>query len=158
MVSLLNKTPWWALSFFDSSDRLLSSESLTINISSIYIPPNHQPPPLSFFFFITSVSSERLRFFLYSGLFSSNREYRFSLFRIWRDQGGRRRRRGFRLHAVLGIVYVREINPTNTLLVSMEGEMVSKVKREKVVACMTCSLCDNLLRDATTISECLHTC
>ncbi|KAL0740769.1 hypothetical protein Bca4012_082282 [Brassica carinata] len=42
----------------------------------------------------------------------------------------------------------------------MEGEMmmvVGKVKREKVVACMTCSLCDNLLRDATTISECLHT-
>ncbi|KAF3555122.1 hypothetical protein F2Q69_00011819 [Brassica cretica] len=40
----------------------------------------------------------------------------------------------------------------------MEGEMVAKVKRETVVACMTCSLCDNLLRDATTISECLHTC
>ncbi|KAG2285860.1 hypothetical protein Bca52824_045464 [Brassica carinata] len=41
----------------------------------------------------------------------------------------------------------------------MEGEMemMAKVKREKVVACMTCSLCDNLLRDATTISECLHT-
>ncbi|CAN7010849.1 unnamed protein product [Brassica oleracea var. botrytis] len=39
----------------------------------------------------------------------------------------------------------------------MEGEMVAKVKRETVVACMTCSLCDNLLRDATTISECLHT-
>lgn len=35
--------------------------------------------------------------------------------------------------------------------------MVAKVKRETVVACMTCSLCDNLLRDATTISECLHT-
>ncbi|KAF8086523.1 hypothetical protein N665_0622s0016 [Sinapis alba] len=39
----------------------------------------------------------------------------------------------------------------------MEGEMVAKVKRETVVACMTCPLCDNLLRDATTISECLHT-
>ncbi|CAH8385780.1 unnamed protein product [Eruca vesicaria subsp. sativa] len=36
--------------------------------------------------------------------------------------------------------------------------MVSnKVKRDAVVACMTCPLCDNLLRDATTISECLHT-
>ncbi|KAF2565417.1 hypothetical protein F2Q68_00027726 [Brassica cretica] len=37
----------------------------------------------------------------------------------------------------------------------MEGEMemMAKVKREKVVACMTCSLCDNLLRDATTISD-----
>ncbi|KAL0722015.1 hypothetical protein Bca4012_036614 [Brassica carinata] len=39
----------------------------------------------------------------------------------------------------------------------MEGEMVAKVKRETVVACMSCPLCDNLLRDATTISECLHT-
>ncbi|KAJ4891344.1 E3 ubiquitin protein ligase DRIP2 [Raphanus sativus] len=39
----------------------------------------------------------------------------------------------------------------------MEGETVAKVKRETVVACMTCPLCDNLLRDATTISECLHT-
>ncbi|XP_010414246.1 PREDICTED: E3 ubiquitin protein ligase DRIP2-like isoform X3 [Camelina sativa] len=37
------------------------------------------------------------------------------------------------------------------------GNMVVRVKRETVVACMTCSLCDNLLRDATTISECLHT-
>ncbi|CAH8264259.1 unnamed protein product [Arabidopsis lyrata] len=39
----------------------------------------------------------------------------------------------------------------------MEGDMVAKVKRETVVACMTCSLCEKLLRDATTISECLHT-
>ncbi|CAH2060007.1 unnamed protein product [Thlaspi arvense] len=39
----------------------------------------------------------------------------------------------------------------------MEGDMVAKVKRETVVACMTCPLCDKLLRDATTISECLHT-
>ncbi|EOA26370.1 hypothetical protein CARUB_v10023287mg [Capsella rubella] len=39
----------------------------------------------------------------------------------------------------------------------MEGEMVVKVKRDTVVACMTCPLCENLLRDATTISECLHT-
>ncbi|KAJ0261890.1 hypothetical protein HA466_0049180 [Hirschfeldia incana] len=40
----------------------------------------------------------------------------------------------------------------------MEGETtMSKVKRERVVVCMTCPLCDNLLRDATTISECLHT-
>ncbi|XP_010510330.1 PREDICTED: E3 ubiquitin protein ligase DRIP2 isoform X1 [Camelina sativa] len=37
------------------------------------------------------------------------------------------------------------------------GNMVVRVKRDTVVACMTCSLCDNLLRDATTISECLHT-
>uniref|UniRef100_A0A1J3F918 E3 ubiquitin protein ligase DRIP1 n=1 Tax=Noccaea caerulescens TaxID=107243 RepID=A0A1J3F918_NOCCA len=39
----------------------------------------------------------------------------------------------------------------------MEGDMVVKVKRETVAACMTCPLCDKLLRDATTISECLHT-
>ncbi|KAL1187995.1 E3 ubiquitin protein ligase DRIP2 [Cardamine amara subsp. amara] len=39
----------------------------------------------------------------------------------------------------------------------MEGDMVAKVKKETVLACMNCSLCDKLLRDATTISECLHT-
>ncbi|KFK23229.1 hypothetical protein AALP_AAs64694U000600 [Arabis alpina] len=39
----------------------------------------------------------------------------------------------------------------------MEGDMVATVKRETVAACMTCPLCDKLLRDATTISECLHT-
>ncbi|XP_078442466.1 DREB2A-interacting protein 2 [Wolffia australiana] len=32
-----------------------------------------------------------------------------------------------------------------------------KVKREVIVACMTCPLCHKLFRDATTISECLHT-
>ncbi|CAL9169771.1 E3 ubiquitin protein ligase DRIP2-like [Musa acuminata AAA Group] len=31
------------------------------------------------------------------------------------------------------------------------------VKRELLAACMTCPLCHKLLRDATTISECLHT-
>lgn len=40
----------------------------------------------------------------------------------------------------------------------MEGDMVAKVKKETVLACMNCPLCDKLLRDATTISECLHTC
>ncbi|KAJ4906020.1 Mitogen-activated protein kinase kinase kinase 1 [Raphanus sativus] len=35
---------------------------------------------------------------------------------------------------------------------------MAKVKRETVVACMTYSLCDNLLCDATTISKCFHTC
>ncbi|KAG9452541.1 hypothetical protein H6P81_005445 [Aristolochia fimbriata] len=34
---------------------------------------------------------------------------------------------------------------------------VVKVKRELLVACMTCPLCDKLLNEATTISECLHT-
>ncbi|WCJ21634.1 Polycomb group RING finger protein 1 [Euphorbia peplus] len=32
-----------------------------------------------------------------------------------------------------------------------------KVKRERIAACMTCPLCNKLLRNATTISECLHT-
>ncbi|KAB5557517.1 hypothetical protein DKX38_008426 [Salix brachista] len=35
---------------------------------------------------------------------------------------------------------------------------VVKVRRETIEACMTCPLCNKLLRDATTISECLHTC
>ncbi|GLT78667.1 hypothetical protein SLA2020_501950 [Shorea laevis] len=34
---------------------------------------------------------------------------------------------------------------------------VAKVKREKLAACMTCPLCNDLFTDATTISECLHT-
>ncbi|KAL4352717.1 hypothetical protein GQ457_06G028990 [Hibiscus cannabinus] len=34
---------------------------------------------------------------------------------------------------------------------------VVKVRREAIAACMTCPLCNKLLRDATTISECLHT-
>ncbi|XP_012069761.1 E3 ubiquitin protein ligase DRIP2 [Jatropha curcas] len=32
-----------------------------------------------------------------------------------------------------------------------------KVQREKLVSCITCTLCNKLFRDATTISECLHT-
>ncbi|KAK4351682.1 hypothetical protein RND71_030995 [Anisodus tanguticus] len=39
----------------------------------------------------------------------------------------------------------------------MSNELVKKVKRESIVACMTCPLCHRLFRDATTISECLHT-
>ena len=35
---------------------------------------------------------------------------------------------------------------------------VVKVKRERIAACITCPLCHKLFRDATTISECLHTC
>ncbi|CAL9153630.1 unnamed protein product [Musa hybrid cultivar] len=34
---------------------------------------------------------------------------------------------------------------------------VVRVKRERLVARMTCPICHKLLRDATTISECLHT-
>ncbi|KAG8653941.1 E3 ubiquitin protein ligase DRIP2 isoform X1 [Manihot esculenta] len=37
------------------------------------------------------------------------------------------------------------------------ANQVVKVKRETIAACMTCPLCNKLLRDATTISECLHT-
>ncbi|KAL9235116.1 hypothetical protein vseg_009909 [Gypsophila vaccaria] len=36
------------------------------------------------------------------------------------------------------------------------GEVV-RVRREKIAACMTCPLCHNLLKEATTISLCLHT-
>lgn len=39
----------------------------------------------------------------------------------------------------------------------MAGQVV-KVKRETVEACMLCPLCNKLLREATTISLCLHTC
>lgn len=34
---------------------------------------------------------------------------------------------------------------------------VAKVRREALVDCMTCPLCKKLLKEATTISECLHT-
>ncbi|XP_010278147.1 PREDICTED: E3 ubiquitin protein ligase DRIP2 [Nelumbo nucifera] len=34
---------------------------------------------------------------------------------------------------------------------------VVKVRRETLAACMTCPLCNKLLKEATTISECLHT-
>ncbi|KAF8394333.1 hypothetical protein HHK36_020541 [Tetracentron sinense] len=34
---------------------------------------------------------------------------------------------------------------------------VVKVRRKKLEACMTCPLCNKLLNEATTISECLHT-
>ncbi|KAM1251062.1 hypothetical protein ACFX2J_033371 [Malus domestica] len=37
------------------------------------------------------------------------------------------------------------------------GGQVVKVKREKLEACMTCPLCNKLLKEATTISLCLHT-
>ncbi|CAN4113679.1 unnamed protein product [Withania somnifera] len=37
----------------------------------------------------------------------------------------------------------------------MKNQVV--VKRELIIACLTCTLCNKLFRDATTISECLHT-
>ncbi|XAR61139.1 hypothetical protein NMG60_11034762 [Bertholletia excelsa] len=37
------------------------------------------------------------------------------------------------------------------------SNQVMKVRREAIAACMTCPLCNKLLRDATTIIECLHT-
>ena len=40
----------------------------------------------------------------------------------------------------------------------MVAQQVVKVKRQTLEACMTCPLCHKLLRDATTISICLHTC
>ncbi|KAJ0093593.1 hypothetical protein Patl1_25235 [Pistacia atlantica] len=42
-------------------------------------------------------------------------------------------------------------------MMMMANSQVLKVSREKLVACMTCPLCKKLFRDATTISECLHT-
>uniref|UniRef100_A0ACD6A2B7 Uncharacterized protein n=1 Tax=Avena sativa TaxID=4498 RepID=A0ACD6A2B7_AVESA len=38
-----------------------------------------------------------------------------------------------------------------------EGSGVVMVKRDLLASCMTCPICNRLLRDATTISECLHT-
>lgn len=38
------------------------------------------------------------------------------------------------------------------------ANQVVKAKREAIAACMTCPLCNKLFREATTISECLHTC
>ncbi|XWS31480.1 hypothetical protein CRYUN_Cryun23aG0080100 [Craigia yunnanensis] len=37
------------------------------------------------------------------------------------------------------------------------ANQIVKVRREAIVECMTCPLCNKLLKDATTISECLHT-
>ncbi|EXB29847.1 E3 ubiquitin protein ligase DRIP2 [Morus notabilis] len=39
---------------------------------------------------------------------------------------------------------------------SYESQVV-KVGKEKILGCLTCSICDKLFVDATTISECLHT-
>jgi hypothetical protein len=39
-----------------------------------------------------------------------------------------------------------------------EGSGVVMVKRDLLASCMTCPICKRLLREATTISECLHTC
>ncbi|KAK7396408.1 hypothetical protein VNO78_17400 [Psophocarpus tetragonolobus] len=37
------------------------------------------------------------------------------------------------------------------------SNQVVKVRRDTIAACMTCPLCNKLFREATTISECLHT-
>ncbi|GJZ17050.1 zinc finger, CCHC-type containing protein [Tanacetum coccineum] len=42
-------------------------------------------------------------------------------------------------------------------VLKMVGEKVVKVGRDEIAACMTCPICDNLFRCATTIPECLHT-
>lgn len=39
----------------------------------------------------------------------------------------------------------------------MSNHQVVKVRRETIAACITCPLCNKLLKAATTISECLHT-
>lgn len=43
-------------------------------------------------------------------------------------------------------------------MMTISSNHVVKVKREKLEACMTCPVCNELFREATTISECLHTC
>jgi len=52
---------------------------------------------------------------------------------------------------------VRTQRQVGVLAKMMLGQVV-KVQREEIAACMTCPLCNKLFRDATTISECLHTC
>lgn len=42
-------------------------------------------------------------------------------------------------------------------MLKMSSNLVVKVRRDKIAACMTCPICKKLFRDATTISECLHT-
>ncbi|CAL1383173.1 unnamed protein product [Linum trigynum] len=37
------------------------------------------------------------------------------------------------------------------------NRLVVKVRRDVIESCMTCTICNRLFRDATTISECLHT-
>lgn len=41
--------------------------------------------------------------------------------------------------------------------VTKTEERTSKVRRANIVPCLTCPLCNKFFRDATTISECLHT-
>lgn len=38
------------------------------------------------------------------------------------------------------------------------ANQVVKVRRDEIASCMTCPLCNNLFKEATTIIECLHTC
>ena len=40
----------------------------------------------------------------------------------------------------------------------MVSSQLVKVKRDTLRPCMTCPLCHNFFKDATTISTCLHTC
>ena len=40
----------------------------------------------------------------------------------------------------------------------MMASQIVKVERDKLASCMACPLCNKLFRDATAISECLHTC
>lgn len=44
------------------------------------------------------------------------------------------------------------------VIVAMVSSQVVKVKRDTLRPCMTCPLCHNFYKDATTISLCLHTC
>ncbi|XP_050116021.1 E3 ubiquitin protein ligase DRIP2-like isoform X1 [Malus sylvestris] len=63
--------------------------------------------------------------------------------------GGERRHRGSEI--------IRTEEVEEEMAAGDGGGQVVKVKREKLEACMTCPLCNKLLKEATTISLCLHT-
>lgn len=102
--------------------------------------------PLSLSHHHTQITTVRL-----SIRFASSRRFRGRSRRHKSEPHGARR---FRLHAVLGISRVTDFAQD----VERKREMASLVKRETMRTCLSCPLCDNILRDATTISECLHTC
>ncbi|RLM86922.1 median body protein-like [Panicum miliaceum] len=40
----------------------------------------------------------------------------------------------------------------------MDADEAAMVGRSSIAPCVTCGLCGGILRDATTVSECLHSC
>ncbi|KAK1309767.1 E3 ubiquitin protein ligase DRIP2 [Acorus calamus] len=61
--------------------------------------------------------------------------------------------------AAAALVGIGEASTSSAEVVeAVAAEGVVRVRRDALSACMTCPLCEKLLREATTISECLHTC